>query len=76
MSKVANIRQTLMLFSTTWLEGSKGFSFFFFPNNNMEAAQSRLWWTLDSWIQNRSLEIRGSFHASDINIAQLQMTNC
>lgn len=29
MSKVANIRQTLMLFSTTWLEGSRGFSFFF-----------------------------------------------
>lgn len=27
MSKVANIRQTLMLFSTTWPQGSRGFSF-------------------------------------------------
>lgn len=38
MGKDANIRKTLMLFSTTWQEGSRGF---LFSNNNVEAAQNR-----------------------------------
>lgn len=73
MSKVANKRQTLMLFSTTWLEGSKGFSF----SDTMMRRQQKignngLWTPL-----NRiPLEINGRSHASSFTIAQLQMMNC
>lgn len=42
MSKVSNKRHTLMVFSTKWLEGSRGFFFILSNNNNnVETAQNR-----------------------------------
>ena len=74
MSKVSNKRQTLMLFSTKWLEGSRGFFFFLSNNNNVETAQNRSDFLTP--LNRKPLQINGGFHANDINIAQLQMTNC
>lgn len=72
--RVANIRQKLMLFSTTWLEGSRGFSFF---SPTTTRRQHRIdyegLWTL---LNRIPFDINGRLHANDINIAQLQTMNC
>lgn len=72
VSEDADARQVLMLFSTTWLQGSRGFSFFFFFLKNKK--------TIAIWSQRKedtnrvwtALEMNGRH--CDINIAQLQMT--
>lgn len=55
-----------MLFSTTWLVGSRGFSFSIMTRRQHKVDGDKLW-TLPNRIP---LEISGS----DSNIAQLQMT--
>lgn len=55
-----------MLFSTTWLVGSRGFSFSIMTWRQHKVDSDKLW-----TLPNRTpLEINGS----DTNIAQLQMT--
>lgn len=62
----ADIRQMLMLFSTTWLVGSRGFSFSITTWRQHKVDGDKLW-----TLPNRMpLEINGS----DANIAQLQTT--
>lgn len=61
LSKVANIRQTFMLFSTTWLEGS-----FLFSTTKMwrrhEKDHDGLW----THLNKIPFKNNGRFHASDV----------
>lgn len=73
VSEDADTRQVLMLFSTTWLQGSRGFSFFFFFF--LKNKKSIAIWSQRKEDTNRvwtALEMNGRHR--DINIAQLQMT--